>query len=115
VALHAALRYPNDLRAALSSVIRCGGDTDTTAAIVGGVVGARVGKAGIPHVWLSGLCEWPRSVAWIERVGERLALAIERGAPLPLPTLPVPALAARNALFMSVVLYHGLRRLLPPY
>ena len=41
VALHAWLSHPHDFRSAVLSVIRCGGDTDTTAAIVGGIVGAR--------------------------------------------------------------------------
>ncbi|CAN5402449.1 hypothetical protein BH11PSE7_BH11PSE7_36830 [soil metagenome] len=33
---------------ALHSVLACGGDTDTNACIVGGLVGARVGATGIP-------------------------------------------------------------------
>jgi ADP-ribosyl-[dinitrogen reductase] hydrolase len=48
VALYAWLRYPDDFRAAVQSAIRCGGDTDTVAAITGALVGIRVGKAGIP-------------------------------------------------------------------
>src|SRR5262249_55505533 len=46
VVVQAWLRWPDDYRAAVSSVIRCGGDTDTTGAIVGAIVGARVGKPG---------------------------------------------------------------------
>jgi len=38
-------------------VIECGGDTDSTAAIVGGIVGSAVGKAGIPTEWLDDLLE----------------------------------------------------------
>ena len=43
VAIHAWLTNPCDYRAAVMSVIECGGDTDTTAAIVGGIVGVATG------------------------------------------------------------------------
>ncbi len=115
VAIHAWLAHPEDFRAALLAAIRCGGDTDTLAAIVGGIVGARVGRAGIPQDWLAGLWEWPRSPAWITRLGERLAevcAATEPRTPLPLPLWGVPL---RNLVFLLVVLVHGFRRLLPPY
>ncbi len=75
VVLHAWLSHPCDFRAAVTSVIRCGGDADTTAAIVGGIVGSAVGKEGIPAEWLDRLAEQPRSVAWMERLGEELASA----------------------------------------
>ena len=48
VAVHSWLSFPNDFRASVIAVIECGGDADTTAAIVGGIVGARVGREGIP-------------------------------------------------------------------
>jgi ADP-ribosyl-[dinitrogen reductase] hydrolase len=115
VVLQAWLRWPEDLRAALAAVIRCGGDTDTTAAILGALVGARVGRAGIPADWLAGLWEWPRSVRWIERLGARLAGVCATGVPQRAVPLFVPGLFLRNLLFLSVVLLHALRRLLPPY
>lgn len=37
-AIHAWLSYPKDFRKAVTSIIECGGDADTTAAIVGGIV-----------------------------------------------------------------------------
>lgn len=115
VALHAWLRYPEDFRAAVTEVIRCGGDTDTTGAIVGGIVGAAVGKSGIPSEWRTGLWEWPRSVAWMERLGERLAEAIVTGKPQSPLFFSRSAQFARNGVFLSAVLAHGFRRLLPPY
>jgi len=115
VALHAWLRHPDDFGAAVRAVLRCGGDTDTTAAIVGGIVGAGVGKPGIPPEWLDGLCEWPRTVPWMERLGRRLGAVVETGQPGEALTLPRIGLAARNAVFLTVALAHGLRRLLPPY
>ncbi|SDY11780.1 ADP-ribosylglycohydrolase [Allochromatium warmingii] len=115
VAIHAWLAHPQDYRAAVGAVIRCGGDTDSTAAIVGGILGAAVGPAGIPHAWLHGMIDWPRSVRWLERLGERLArsrMTGQRQRPLP---LCVPCVLLRNAVFMLIVLAHGVRRLLPPY
>ena len=109
-ALAAWKRHPRDYRAAILEAVRAGGDTDTVAAIVGGIVGAAVGREGIPREWLDGMAEWPRSVAWMERLGGRLASEDKR----PLPVF-VPLVLVRNVFFMVVVLLHGLRRLLPPY
>jgi hypothetical protein len=113
--MHAWLKHPRDFRSAVISVIRCGGDTDTTAAIVGGIVGSAVGKQGIPPDWLADLAEWPRSVAWMERLGEELLSARAAGIAKVPPRLPAVALFARNLLLFAVVLFHGFRRLLPPY
>ena len=109
VALHAWLSHPRDYRDAVKTVIHCGGDTDTTAAIVGAIVGSAVGPAGIPPEWLAGLGEWPRSVAWMQR----LASATAAGRPAPRASVAISLL--RNALFFAVVLAHVSRRLLPPY
>jgi ADP-ribosylglycohydrolase len=115
VALHAWLRHPFDFRQAVSEVIACGGDTDTTAAITGGLVGAAVGRGGIPQEWLDRLCEWPRSVSWMERLARQLARVLETGkAEVPLD-VRFPFVLTRNLGFLAVVLTHGLRRLLPPY
>jgi ADP-ribosylglycohydrolase len=115
VALYAWLRYPDDFRTAVQSAIRCGGDTDTTAAITGALVGARVGRAGIPPEWLTGVIDWPRSVRWVEGLAERIATAKWQTDPQPAHPLAVWALPARNAAFFGWVLVHVLRRLLPPY
>lgn len=115
VAIHAWFRRPHDFREAILEVVRCGGDTDTVAAIVGGIVGAGVGKAGIPAEWLDRLWEWPRTVRWMECLGERLAEVSSQGVPKPALPLAWYALPLRNGFFLAVVLAHGLRRLLPPY
>lgn len=114
VVLHAWFSHPHDYREAVRSVIACGGDTDTTAAILGAIIGGGVGKAGIPKDWLVGVREWPRDVPWMERLGARLAQAIESGTTQP----PLDARRGqflRNLLFLAIVLLHGFRRLLPPY
>lgn len=115
VALHAWLSHPTDYRSAIEAVLACGGDTDTTAAIVGGMVGGSVGRAGIPEAWLMGLIEWPRTVAWMENLAAELATALEQRSPRQPPRLPIAGLMARNLFFLLVVLFHGFRRLAPPY
>ncbi len=72
-ARHAWFRHRRDLRSGVLGVIRCGGDTDTTGAIAGGILGAAVGRAGLPAEWLDRLIEWPRTVAWMEMLARRLA------------------------------------------
>lgn len=114
-ALHVWLRNQRDYRAAVTEIIRCGGDTDTTAAIVGGIVGAATGKAGIPSVWLDGLHDWPRTTTWIEALGKQLNQMISTGTHVRPIGLLVVGLLLRNILFFGVVIAHILRRLLPPY
>ncbi len=65
VVLHAWFRNPRDFRAAIEGIVRCGGDTDSTAAILGGIVGAAVGTEGLPQEWLDSRWEWPRSATWM--------------------------------------------------
>lgn len=115
VALHAWLSFPTDCRRAVLAVVRCGGDADTTGAIVGALVGAGVGPAGIPADWLASLREWPRTADWMTRLAASLAAATEAGQPQKPPVLPLLPLMARNLFFAAVVLAHGFRRLLPPY
>jgi ADP-ribosyl-[dinitrogen reductase] hydrolase len=114
-AVHAWLRHRRDFRAAVTDVIRCGGDTDTTAAIVGGIIGSAVGKAGIPPDWLATLFEWPRTVAWMEQLGEELGRTLAEGKTGQPPHLSALGLLGRNQFFLLIVLAHVLRRCLPPY
>lgn len=115
VALHAWLCHPRDFLAAVGAVIRCGGDTDTTAAITGAIVGSAVGSAGLPEDLARTLWEWPLSVAWMRRLGETLTDAMSSGkAKRPPQVVPLVGLF-RNVLFIGVVLGHIVRRLLPPY
>jgi ADP-ribosylglycohydrolase len=118
MALYCWLRHPGDFRQAVEEVIALGGDADSTGAVVGAIAGATVGAAGIPEPWLRGLWEWPRSVAWMRALAERLQAQFraegESAGRGPLP-LFWPGLLPRNLLFLGVVLAHVFRRLLPPY
>ncbi len=115
VAIHAWLRHPDDYREAVQAAIRCGGDTDTVAAVTGALVGARVGKAGIPAEWIRDVIDWPRSARWVEGLARRVAEGKWRQGRQPAYPLAVWALPLRNALFFLWVLKHVFRRLLPPY
>ncbi len=55
-ALWCAAAHLDDLVEALWATARPGGDSDTTCAIVGGIVGARTGLEGVPADW-SRACE----------------------------------------------------------
>jgi len=115
VILQAWLRFPEDYASAVRSVIRCGGDTDTNAAIIGGIVGGRVGVEGIPEAWLSGLAEWPRNLRWIGRLGRELAQGLADRQPRRTVPLNPVGLVSRNMVFTGTVLAHVFRRALPPY
>ena len=115
VVVHAWLRHRDDFRSAIQAVIRCGGDTDTTAAIVGGIAGARVGVEGIPEPWRSGLGEWPRNLRWIDRLGRELASGVAENAPRKSVPVNPAGIVARNMVFTGAVLAHVFRRMLPPY
>jgi len=115
VAIHAWLSYQHDFRSAVTDVVECGGDTDSTAAIVGGIVGVSVGKSGIPVEWIDRLWEWPRSVGWMESLAAQVESGLSSDSPVRPIGLPAYGILLRNAFFLVVVIYHGLRRLLPPY
>ena len=115
VALQIVMRHPADYEAAVSEAILCGGDTDTLAAIVGSIVGAGVGEEGIPQQWLNGVNDWPRSVGWMRRLAEQLALIEPGGKGGKALKVIYPFVMLRNAFFMIVVILHGVRRGLPPY
>jgi len=105
---------PEDFAQGLQDIIRAGGDTDTAGAIFGGIVGARVGKQGIPETWLSNIIEWPKSIGWLERLGSAVAGA-EHSTAAKCPRYFVPGILLRNVIFLTIVLAHGFRRLAPPW
>ena len=118
IAIFCWLRSPDDFRRAVEEVILLGGDTDTTAAIVGGLAGATVGASRIPEEWVSGLVDWPRSVTWMRRLAAQLARAFSEprsGESIGPISLFWPGVVIRNLFFLVIVLLHGFRRLLPPY
>ena len=113
--LHVWLRHQDDYGGGITEMIRLGGDADSTAAIVGGIIGARVGREGIPPQLLARLFDWPRSKTMIGKVAQRLAHARLAHTRMREVRSFIFAAPLRNLLFLGVVLAHGFRRLLPPY
>lgn len=115
VAIHAWLSHPQDFAGAIQAAIACGGDTDSVAAMVGGIMGAAVGKAQIPQRWLTRLMEPFCTVGWLEQLAGQLAQGLRSATPQRPTAILWPALLCRNLFFVLLVVGHGLRRLLPPY
>ena len=112
VCIHAWLSFPEDFESAIRCVIECGGDADTTAAIVGGLVGASNGAKAIPTTLTARLFDSrlePEVVAHLFTI------------PVRLPTRSLLndywcfRLLRNIFVFLPIVLFHGFRRLLPPY
>lgn len=101
----------------LQEIIQAGGDTDTAGAIYGGIVGANVGKNGIPTKWLSDIIEWPRTIDWMECLAETTAMSLSKSeqSTLDSPRYFGPGILLRNIIFLIIVLAHGFRRLAPPW
>jgi ADP-ribosyl-[dinitrogen reductase] hydrolase len=115
IVIHVWLRSQNNYQTAISEIIKLGGDTDTTAAILGGIIGARVGKEGIPQQWLDNFGEYPRNIQWLEKLGQRLTIVMEEKQTQNPLFIPVYLILVRNILFLMIVIFHGFRRLFPPY
>ena len=87
VAIYAWLRHAGDLRRGITDVIRCGGDTDSVAAIAGALIGAGVGPRGVPPSWLARTLEIPGTVARMRGLARVLAGALAGGTPARRPAL----------------------------
>lgn len=115
VVIQCFLRNQTDFRVGIEEIIACGGDTDTSAAILGGILGAQLGIEAIPLDWRGDLWEWPNSPRSMEILARDLTASLDEGRAIVAPRLIWPFQLARNAFFVLVVVAHGLRRLLPPY
>ena len=88
LAVYAALSHRSFAEAA-GFAVRCGGDTDTVAAMSGAIAGARDGAEAIPARWLHALEAGPRGRGHVEELAAALASAAgeagadDRGPPEP--------------------------------
>ena len=105
VTLYAWLQHRQNPRLGLEILIRCGGDTDTTAACAGALYGIEFGPDRLPQDWLAAIVEWPMSIKTLRRGG--IALATKQ-KPVFWWWIFQPI---RNAIFLLVILYHGFRRM----
>jgi len=93
--------HPFDLASAIRLAISLGGDTDSVAALVGGIVAAGNGNFFVPNGWYAWL-GWPR---------RQDLLGIAAGVDTKMPL----NLVLSNLLTLCLVLLHVFRRMLPPY
>lgn len=115
VAVHCWLSHQTDFRAAMETIISCGGDADTNAAMVGGIIGASSVDDSIPAEWINSLVLYPMSFDSIGKLAQQLNHTRESGE-VGAPRSPLwVSTFARNVFFLTVVLFHGFRRLFPPY
>lgn len=112
VALAITANHPEDLRTAVIETVALGGDTDTVAAIVGGILGARLGAESVPTEWEAQLIEpwWTRKR--LEKLAQQLAEVAQTGQP---QRPPINFWLPTHLLLWPIVLWHGFRRLFPPY
>ncbi len=115
VVLHAWLCYPDRFEEAVQSLIRCGGDTDSTAALLGVWMGAQWGAAVIPTRWQTRLSDPLAHPALLHSVAQGVGKALSQQAPQPAPRPLFAIRLLRNLLFLTLVLTHVGRRALPPY
>ncbi|MEZ4318586.1 MAG: ADP-ribosylglycohydrolase family protein [Myxococcota bacterium] len=92
------LTHATDFEAAVETAVRLGGDTDTVAAIVGAIVGTRVGRAGLPEDWLAAYGDWPWTLSRLED------LAHER------PVSAAPIGLFKVGLALPLAVFHLFRR-----
>jgi ADP-ribosyl-[dinitrogen reductase] hydrolase len=106
------LRHRGDFSQIIAETIACGGDTDSVAAIAGGIAGAETDD--FNSRWLDRLADRPHTVDYIRSLGAALA---ESGAGRSVKPPPIMNLLIipRNLIFLLAVLFHGFRRLFPPY
>lgn len=95
-------KHPKDLAAGLQNAITLGGDTDSVAAIVGGIIGAGLQEDKVPRNWKSWI-GWPQPLEF-----EQIATGSQTH-------LPVTRLLAQHAISLGLVVPHIARRALPPY
>ena len=106
VAIQIWLRHQENYPDAIAEIIHLGGDTDTTAAILGGILGAAIGKQGIPQIWLDNLWEYPRNISWMENLGAKLAQVCATDSPQKALSLGIFPLLLRNCLFLLIIISH---------
>ena len=96
-------------------MIECGGDTDTTAAILGGILGGNVTVAGIPEDLQRDIYLFPYSMEYIEDLGQVLGNGNKIFYEIQIKEPFWGLSLLRNLFFIPVIVFYVIRRMLPPY
>jgi len=115
VVIHSWLSHQDSFQAAMHTIISCGGDADTNAAMLGGILGAKGGPESIPPEMINRLLLSPFSMRSLKTLSSQLQNTIESGQSCRPVTTFWGTVLVRNVFFLFIVLLHGFRRLLPPY
>lgn len=107
--LHCGIAHDWTPASALPAIWAAGGDTDTTGAILGALCGVLRGPEAFPSSWIDGVMEFPTTIAQFEA----FACATTELRPATIRPAFTPLLVLRNLVFLAVVLFHGLARLIP--
>jgi len=115
VALHAWLRFLDEFVEAVSALIRCGGDTDSTAALLGIWMGAHLGRRVAPDALLARLKDPLARPDTLHMLATATAHAVQSATPQAVRSPLYPLRLGRNLLCLGLVIAHLGRRALPPY
>jgi ADP-ribosylglycohydrolase len=110
--IHVWLRNQKNFAGGIEEIILAGGDTDTTAAILGAIIGAGADSASFPETWVKKLAEWPRSVQWLEKLGDRLEEVKSTGKKGFPPYYAWYLIPLRNLVFIFIILLQVFKRIL---
>lgn len=126
--IHCWLTYKNDFKKAILEIIKCGGDTDTTAAILGTIIAAGNSSDSIPENWIDNSISFPFSIEYMKDLSTATsdkfnALNIDNSTSefmysTEIKSIKKPSnllLLFRNLLFYPIIILYGFRRLLPPW
>lgn len=115
IVLYCWLYYENnrDFNSAIKNIITLGGDTDTTAAILGGIMGAEGNLDFINSDWLNFIIEPQLNIKKLEKTASLLAESINSNFQNSLEIIPNSFILnfIRNIFFTTVVLIHGFKRI----
>jgi ADP-ribosyl-[dinitrogen reductase] hydrolase len=109
------LSSPADFTQCIERALDLGNDTDTTAALAGGLCATLTGPSGVPANYLRRMLDFPRSARYMRKLGAALEHSAETSEIVNPPLLLWPLLPLRNIFLIAVLLIHVVRRALPPY
>ena len=115
VVLFLAFSTKAPIKQKLQKIILLGGDTDTCAAIIGGILGAGFKDHTPLKQDASSIMDWSIDIQTLDQIATELTCSIAQPRTVKLKLESGPLIFIQNLIFLSVVLIHGLRRHFPPY